>query len=175
MTECGHNYCEPCIRECLNRRHRCPLCNTETIAEKLVRNHQHDCLLERVLDEKQKATRRYVENVAAGAGAAAAGAAAAGSGGGGGGATLIERVFHKHAGTTLVEFTQLQHTLEAKFERQRREVRAMFQSQIDELAARVRASGGAERVRQAAGVADGASWESSLLVELLILTLQHTI
>ena len=40
----GHNACEACIRECLNRRHICPICNTETTQDKLVKNHHLDSL-----------------------------------------------------------------------------------------------------------------------------------
>lgn len=43
-TSCGHNACEQCIRECLNRRHQCPICNAETTQDRLVKNHHLDAL-----------------------------------------------------------------------------------------------------------------------------------
>ncbi len=45
MTGCGHIFCESCIKECLNRRHVCPLCNAATTVDKLVKNHHFDSLL----------------------------------------------------------------------------------------------------------------------------------
>jgi hypothetical protein len=44
MTHCGHNACENCIREALNRRHVCPICNQATTAPQLVKNHAFDSL-----------------------------------------------------------------------------------------------------------------------------------
>jgi hypothetical protein len=44
MTQCGHNACEHCIREALNRRHVCPICNTPSTQGQLVKNHAFDSL-----------------------------------------------------------------------------------------------------------------------------------
>eukprot|EP01087_Luapelamoeba_hula_P005044 TRINITY_DN15127_c0_g1_i2.p1 TRINITY_DN15127_c0_g1~~TRINITY_DN15127_c0_g1_i2.p1 ORF type:complete len:428 (+),score=72.09 TRINITY_DN15127_c0_g1_i2:58-1284(+) len=63
MTPCGHNFCEECIKECLNRKHICPCCNFETVKEKLVKNHQMDKMVEAVEREKDAASQAYFNNL----------------------------------------------------------------------------------------------------------------
>jgi hypothetical protein len=63
MTPCGHKFCEGCIKECINRRHKCPCCNGVVAVEQLVRDHQHDELLSIVLREKETAEKKYFESL----------------------------------------------------------------------------------------------------------------
>ena len=68
LTKCGHTFCKGCIEECLNRRHECPNCKMETRIEEVTRNFGVDAIisnfyLEIVLNEKEKATKAYYENI----------------------------------------------------------------------------------------------------------------
>jgi len=45
ITPCGHNFCEPCILECINRKHQCPCCNNATTRDQLFRNRHIDKLI----------------------------------------------------------------------------------------------------------------------------------
>jgi hypothetical protein len=89
ITPCGHNFCQGCIAECLNRKHCCPLCNKECLIKQCYPNLQLDNLLkvlhlppivlkchvhvllpcvvndteQSVLAEKEKASKKYFEDL----------------------------------------------------------------------------------------------------------------
>ncbi|KAL4227597.1 hypothetical protein ACF0H5_013039 [Mactra antiquata] len=63
VTQCGHRYCEKCIKEWVNRQHKCPCCNHALTLGQLIRDHQFDCLISIIEAEKDKAETRYFENI----------------------------------------------------------------------------------------------------------------
>jgi len=63
MTKCGHNFCELCIFECINRNHRCPCCNTEATKESLVKNHHFDKLISIIESEKEESSKNYISGI----------------------------------------------------------------------------------------------------------------
>jgi hypothetical protein len=63
MTTCGHVACQACIRECLNRRPVCPLCNTPQSEAALVKNHHFDGVMQRVKAERERATKSHVDRL----------------------------------------------------------------------------------------------------------------
>ncbi|XP_065836834.1 uncharacterized protein [Oscarella lobularis] len=63
ITPCGHKFCEKCIKECINRRHKCPCCNSPVLAEQLIKDHQFDELLGVVMKEREKAEKVYFDNL----------------------------------------------------------------------------------------------------------------
>ncbi|PRP87127.1 NADPH:quinone reductase-like protein [Planoprotostelium fungivorum] len=62
-TPCGHNFCDHCIRECLNRKHACPCCNASVKAPDLLKNHHHDRIVTIIQREKEIASKKYFERV----------------------------------------------------------------------------------------------------------------
>merc|ERR1740131_31044 len=56
MTSCGHNFCEQCIAECLNRKHICPFCSAECTQEQLIRNVQLDSVLAKLVRARTDAS-----------------------------------------------------------------------------------------------------------------------
>lgn len=63
MTTCGHRFCEECIRESVNIRHQCPICNTRTTSKDLIKDHQTDALIVCIQTERQKAEQRNFDRV----------------------------------------------------------------------------------------------------------------
>jgi hypothetical protein len=63
MTPCGHNFCEGCLKECLNRKHVCPCCNKEVEPKSIVKNHHFDRLVGILEKEKEEASKRYFEKL----------------------------------------------------------------------------------------------------------------
>ncbi|GAM28870.1 hypothetical protein SAMD00019534_120460 [Acytostelium subglobosum LB1] len=63
MTPCGHNFCDKCVRECINRNHKCPLCNAQATMDKLIKNHHLDKLIEIICHEKEEASKRYFNDL----------------------------------------------------------------------------------------------------------------
>ncbi|XP_022086916.1 tripartite motif-containing protein 26-like [Acanthaster planci] len=59
ITPCGHRYCGICIKECVNRRSKCPCCNTKVTADKLYPDWAFDNLISMVSTEKSKAEDQY--------------------------------------------------------------------------------------------------------------------
>ena len=63
MTQCGHNFCEKCIKECLDRKPKCPLCQKDAKNEQLIANHHLDSTLSKLNEIKQKSAQNYVSNI----------------------------------------------------------------------------------------------------------------
>lgn len=63
MTKCGHRYCMKCIQEWVDRKHKCPCCNTHLEKEHLIKDHQYDSLLGAILQEKEKSEENYFETL----------------------------------------------------------------------------------------------------------------
>ncbi|XP_065912286.1 uncharacterized protein [Dysidea avara] len=63
MTTCGHRFCEECIRECVNRRHQCPICNTRITSSHLIKDHQTDTFIAFLQTERRKAEQLNFERV----------------------------------------------------------------------------------------------------------------
>jgi hypothetical protein len=39
LKECSHSFCDNCIRECLNRKHQCPLCQSDATIDSIIKNN----------------------------------------------------------------------------------------------------------------------------------------
>ncbi|XP_006811660.1 uncharacterized protein LOC102803824 [Saccoglossus kowalevskii] len=64
MTPCGHRYCKECIIECVNRRHKCPCCNTDVHKVRdLLHDHQFDVLIQNIREAKEMAEKTYFEEL----------------------------------------------------------------------------------------------------------------
>ncbi|XP_070541795.1 E3 ubiquitin-protein ligase TRIM17-like [Ptychodera flava] len=64
MTRCGHRYCKECIKECVNRRHKCPCCNADIASVKeLVHDHQFNLLIQIIKNEKSMAEENYFQTL----------------------------------------------------------------------------------------------------------------
>ncbi|XP_072166671.1 uncharacterized protein [Diadema setosum] len=59
MTPCGHRYCEGCILEWIDRRHRCPCCNAVVKISSLVRDTGFDGLVSVITKERDRAEEAY--------------------------------------------------------------------------------------------------------------------
>jgi hypothetical protein len=65
ITSCGHVFCGACIRESLDRRHICPLCQTETCVEKLVPGFYVDNLILRLKSAQAQSRDDLIQGLAA--------------------------------------------------------------------------------------------------------------
>ncbi|XP_033634475.1 uncharacterized protein LOC117295818 [Asterias rubens] len=63
ITPCGHRFCGKCIKECVNRRSKCPNCNKKVSADKLYSDWAFDNLIKMVSVEKNKAENNYFVNL----------------------------------------------------------------------------------------------------------------
>ena len=63
MTPCGHNFCEKCIDECLNRKHICPFCSAECTVDKLIRNVHLDSVLAKLIKARAAASKELINNL----------------------------------------------------------------------------------------------------------------
>ena len=63
MTQCGHNFCEQCTKECLDRKHKCPLCQKDATNDQLIRNVHVDSVVTKLNEIKQENAQRYVSNI----------------------------------------------------------------------------------------------------------------
>src|SRR5205807_194345 len=63
LTSCGHIYCDKCIRECVNRNQKCPLCQIECTEAQLVPNKTLDQLLQTIKIEKEKAAQENINKI----------------------------------------------------------------------------------------------------------------
>lgn len=63
MTPCGHNFCEKCIDECLNRKHICPFCSAECTVDKLIRNVHLDSVLAKLVKARAAASKELINNL----------------------------------------------------------------------------------------------------------------
>jgi Ring finger domain len=66
MTPCGHNFCEACLDECLNRKQKCPCCNTKCTREQCIANHHFNKVAEMLEREREIASKRYFERLLSG-------------------------------------------------------------------------------------------------------------
>ena len=66
ITPCGHRYCEGCIRECVDRHHKCPCCNTSVRTKDLIKDHQYDELHCIIKSEKSKSEENYFSTLISG-------------------------------------------------------------------------------------------------------------
>ncbi|XP_064607813.1 tripartite motif-containing protein 75-like isoform X2 [Liolophura sinensis] len=62
-TPCGHRYCEKCIKEWVDRQHKCPCCNHPLQNNQLMKDHQFDGLIACVLQEQDKSETQYFESL----------------------------------------------------------------------------------------------------------------
>jgi len=67
IKQCGHQFCEDCIRECLDRKHQCPLCLCSASIHDLVHNRAFDRLIEKVKQSKDGSIRRINDKLMHGA------------------------------------------------------------------------------------------------------------
>lgn len=64
VTKCGHTYCQDCIEEVVNQKHKCPLCNHDLTKNDLVTNFVLETLLKLIEQKKEEETKKYFENLA---------------------------------------------------------------------------------------------------------------
>eukprot|EP00455_Lapot_gusevi_P046026 TRINITY_DN5990_c0_g1_i2.p1 TRINITY_DN5990_c0_g1~~TRINITY_DN5990_c0_g1_i2.p1 ORF type:complete len:361 (+),score=80.96 TRINITY_DN5990_c0_g1_i2:87-1169(+) len=109
------------------------MCSTETTEDKLVKNHHFDSLLQKLLQEKELASKRYVNSIMAAAkhndqkmedGAAV-------------NVSPIEAVFQKHVRRTLMAYEDYFKDLLQRFTRQKGELTTQYQSKLDEIQAQI--------------------------------------
>jgi hypothetical protein len=65
MTPCSHNFCHNCISESINRKKKCPICNSNLTSTQLVTNKSYDRLIGIIQIEKEKASKLYFEKLIA--------------------------------------------------------------------------------------------------------------
>lgn len=123
ITPCGHNFCDKCISECLNIKHSCPCCNKETVKNQLIRNHHFDKIVEIVLVEKEKASKKYFERlinrpVVPDLSQSQELQPAAFS--------PIEQLFHKHMKRSLMSYEEYYKEIHEKYRTQCSEVQAHY-------------------------------------------------
>lgn len=131
ITSCGHNFCENCIRECLNRRHICPLCNAETTQEQLIKNHAFENLFQRVKEEKDNAAKDYVQsqiNQSRDDGSDGMSAKKL---------SPIEKVFQKHAKVSLLAYGDYYRDLENTFNQSKSQLQTFYGSRLEEYRAKM--------------------------------------
>ncbi|XP_021358562.1 E3 ubiquitin-protein ligase TRIM62-like [Mizuhopecten yessoensis] len=63
MTSCGHRYCSRCIKEWVDRNHKCPCCNKAVTMTEVFKDHQFDCLIDAINQEKTKSEAKYFESL----------------------------------------------------------------------------------------------------------------
>lgn len=63
VTACGHRYCETCIRECIDRLHRCPCCNAGLRHDQLIKDAQFDTLIDAIKLEEAAAEKEYFDEL----------------------------------------------------------------------------------------------------------------
>ncbi|XP_033750123.1 uncharacterized protein LOC117334549 [Pecten maximus] len=63
MTCCGHRYCNHCIKEWVDRNHKCPCCNKALGMTEVFKDHQFDCLIDAINKEKTKSETKYFESL----------------------------------------------------------------------------------------------------------------
>ncbi|KAL5481925.1 hypothetical protein EMCRGX_G022200 [Ephydatia muelleri] len=71
VTHCGHRYCETCIAEWINLKHKCPMCNADTTANQLIRDHGFDSLMSDVSQLTVAAEKEYYDRLVSAATSAA--------------------------------------------------------------------------------------------------------
>lgn len=125
MTPCGHNFCEACIHEAINRKHRCPMCSVEVMAEQLVKNHHMDGLMQAVMQQKEIASKNYVLSVMS--------AQVKNSDH----VSPIEAVFQKYSSSVLMMYSEHFQELKNKMEIKISDLNSHYQSRCSELHAKV--------------------------------------
>eukprot|EP00743_Colponemidia_sp_Colp-15_P006475 GILK01006970.1.p1 GENE.GILK01006970.1~~GILK01006970.1.p1 ORF type:complete len:432 (-),score=68.73 GILK01006970.1:269-1522(-) len=131
MTPCGHNFCKPCIEECINRRHECPVCKAETTREQLAKNFHFDNLFGIVSEEKEKAAKRYYDNLISSATAPTQTAELPQAT-----RSPIEQVFQTHMRRNLFAFEEYYGSLRRNLDAQSQQLRSELVTKISELRAR---------------------------------------
>eukprot|EP00457_Paulinella_chromatophora_P008617 gb/GEZN01008657.1/.p1 GENE.gb/GEZN01008657.1/~~gb/GEZN01008657.1/.p1 ORF type:complete len:447 (-),score=75.43 gb/GEZN01008657.1/:62-1354(-) len=137
MTECGHNFCEVCIRESLDRRKICPLCQRPTTPDRLIRNHTMESLLRQVKDQKEQLIKKYVQDQLQASKQTSAQSVAPVLDKPNRPASAIEVVFQKHTRKALLDFEIYRQRLYSNFESRQLELKARYEAELGKLHARV--------------------------------------
>ena len=66
ITKCGHTFCQECIFEVVNIKHKCPICMSEIKDIKLetARNFALESLLKQIEQKKEAETKKYFDELA---------------------------------------------------------------------------------------------------------------
>mmetsp|Transcript_14206 Transcript_14206/g.26803 ORF Transcript_14206/g.26803 Transcript_14206/m.26803 type:complete len:367 (+) Transcript_14206:1-1101(+) len=67
ITPCGHVFCKPCLAEWINRSHECPSCKVALQHNQMFKNFHFDSLYKLLIEEKEKASKQYYDQVMQGA------------------------------------------------------------------------------------------------------------
>jgi hypothetical protein len=129
MTQCGHNYCEKCIKEAVDRQHRCSLCNTPIASDQnLIKNHALDQLLSAVHANKKQAADNYMKNLLS--------PKVGDPNGGGAGVAVqspVESVFQKHARKSLLAYEEYYESLVASTNKKKAELKQKVSGELDKI------------------------------------------
>jgi hypothetical protein len=153
MTPCGHNFCEGCIVECINRKHVCPCCNHEVTKTQLVKNHHLDNLLATINREKEEASKRYFSKlinqgttIVDGSDISPSPATSSSSAG----MSPIEELFQKHMKRSLLAYKEYYKDMKKKYKKTEELIREECIDACQQLEKQVdlRKSGSAARDRR---------------------------
>ncbi|KNC49773.1 uncharacterized protein AMSG_06052 [Thecamonas trahens ATCC 50062] len=176
MLPCGHNFCRPCILECLNREHLCPCCRAAATAADARPNHHLDATVALIETEADKASRAYFEQLTSGRD----------GGGGGGGSdagaekdgqarnvpvrdfTPIERVFQTAMRASLAAYTEYYDKVKVAHET------SLVNLQRSAAAELTQAKSGIAARARAASLAGNTESETELNAQLEQVMVAHT-
>eukprot|EP01129_Flabellula_baltica_P013766 TRINITY_DN6460_c0_g1_i1.p1 TRINITY_DN6460_c0_g1~~TRINITY_DN6460_c0_g1_i1.p1 ORF type:complete len:377 (-),score=62.83 TRINITY_DN6460_c0_g1_i1:9-1139(-) len=120
ITPCGHNFCDYCIKECLNLKHVCPVCNADCVVDTLVHNRQFDSILEIVSKEKEKSSNQYFDTLIN-----------HDNDSGGQKFTPVETLFQSYMKKSLGTFQEYYKELEEKNEQSKEEIRRYYDKKME--------------------------------------------
>jgi hypothetical protein len=116
MTSCGHNYCGKCIKECLDRKPACPICQQPCSPDRLVKNHALDSMFNSILAQKKIAAQQYVSALFRQEDAKE---------------SPIELIFRKHAKNIILDYEVFYNEMAGEFAKKKIELKEKFALQIE--------------------------------------------
>jgi len=119
MTPCSHNFCAACIKECVDQRSKCPVCQAECISKDLVRNLQLDRIIALADSEKEKASKTEFSKLAT-------------PGTASDNVKPLEEIFRKHMRKCMAAYDQRFSDLVKKREMEYGRIRSEFNQKIEQ-------------------------------------------
>jgi hypothetical protein len=124
MTPCSHNFCKVCISESLNRKKKCPICNTNIVATQLVTNKQFDRLIGIIQQEKDVASKAYFDQLISGK--IQPDAITSTNSTHSTQLSPIEQIFQNHMKRSLSSYEQYYQSIKAKYDTEANNVKSEF-------------------------------------------------